>query len=219
MNIKGSGFVFLGVMSLAGVAGAQEESPEEATVVEPPADGSSAGQAEETAVAEPSADDSPAAETAPVDAGGGDAAPDGARFRFGVSGGVGPVLGEGFDFFYGGVDLRFGAQINDLLGIYAQPQLGFYSGALGVGGLVGASAVADFTFIDRIFVGAGVGYAVLNNPSGLELHMRVGGYPLMSRSTEKARRKGLMVGADLRLHFIENITVFAPTFSIGYEAF
>lgn len=104
-----------------------------------------------------------------------------------------------------------------------QPQLGLYAGGgtggTGVGGLVGGSVGADFTFIDRLFVGGGVGYAILNNPSGAELHFRLGGYPLMSKSTEKPRRKALMVGVDFRLHFVEGYTFVAPTFAVGYEAF
>lgn len=155
---------------------------------------------------------------------------DGTRFRFGVSGGPGiftvkPEQGTGkVSFTYGGVDLRLGAQINDLVGVYAQPTLGYYTasdtGLLGVGGLLGVAAAVDFTFIDRIFVGAGVGYTVYNNPAGVSPLLRVGGYPLVSRSTEKIRRKGLMLGIDLRMTKLEGLkSIVMPTFNIGYEAF
>jgi hypothetical protein len=125
---------------------------------------------------------------------------------------------------YYGVDLRFGWQISDNLGVYAQPQLGYYkldgaSALFGSGGLIGTSVLADYTLFDRVFVGGGVGYAILNSPSGAELHFRVGGYPLMSRSDAKIRRRGLMLGLDFRLHFVEGYTFVAPTFNIGYDAF
>lgn len=155
---------------------------------------------------------------------------DGMRFRFGVSGGPGIFSakpkggGTGASFTYGGLDLRFGAQINDLVGVYAQPVLGYYStsdiGILAVGGLLGASVIADVTLIDHFFVGAGVGHHIYNNPGGPSLVLRAGGYPLMGRSKEKIRRKGLMLGADLRVTFLDAIApVVHPTFNIGYEAF
>jgi hypothetical protein len=149
---------------------------------------------------------------------------DGGRFRFGIAGGAGPMSGGGLSLTYYGMDLRFGAQLNDAIGIYAQPQLGYYklNGAdalFGSGGLIGASVLADYTLFDRLFLGAGVGYAILNNPSGMELHFRAGGYPMMGRSKEKVRRKAMMLGADLRMHFVEGVTFIAPTFNLGYEAF
>lgn len=155
---------------------------------------------------------------------------DGARFRFGVSGGVGffsaasEVGSAKVSCTYYGADLRLGAQINDLIGVYAQPTLGYYSangsGGLAAGGLLGLAVVADATIVDRLFVGAGVGYTVYNSPAGITPILRVGGYPLMSRSDVKARRKGLMVGADLRFTSLEGLkTIVMPTFNLGYEAF
>lgn len=42
----------------------------------------------------------------------------------------------------------------------------------------------------------------------------------VGRSKEKIRRKGLMLGADLRVTFLSAIApVVHPTFHIGYEAF
>ena len=133
----------------------------------------------------PAAAPAPAVEAAPADL-------DGGRFRFGVAGGAGLMSWEGPGFWYGGVDLRFGYQIDDMIAIYGQPQLGIYGGdtgfGIGTGGLIGTSVVADFTFLDQIFVGGGLGYAILNSPAGMELHFRAGGYPLYGDSTEKARR-------------------------------
>lgn len=148
---------------------------------------------------------------------------DGTRFRFGVSGGGGLLLWDGPALKYGGVDLRLGLQINELIGIYVQPQLGFYAGEFGgvtgVGGLLGGSILADFTFADRLFAAAGAGFALLNNPSGPEIHLRAGGYPLASSGGENGRRKGLMLGVDVRMHFVSGSTFFAPTLCIGYESF
>jgi len=155
---------------------------------------------------------------------------DGLRFRFGVSGGIGffsaasEAGNDKVSCTYYGSDLRFGAQVNNLIGVYAQPTLGYYSvngsGGLAAGGLLGFSVIADATFLDRLFVGAGIGYTVYNNPGGITPILRVGGYPLMSRSEQKARRKGLMVGADLRFTSPDGLkTIVMPTFNVGYEAF
>jgi hypothetical protein len=149
---------------------------------------------------------------------------DGGRFRFGVAAGAGPMSADGISMTYYGVDLRFGWQLDDNLGVVATPQLGYYkldgtNGVFAAGGLTGTSVDVDYTFFDRLFVGGGLGYAILNNPSGTELHLRAGGYPLVSRSDEKIRRKGLMLGLDFRMHFVEGYTFIAPTFNIGYESF
>lgn len=155
---------------------------------------------------------------------------DGTRFRFGVSGGPGfftvkPESGTGkVGFAYGGVDLRFGAQINDLVGVYGQPTLGYYSAGdtqfLAVGGLLGLAAGVDITLIDRVFVGAGIGYTIYNNPAGVSPLLRVGVYPLVSRSAAKVRRKGLMLGADLRVTKLADLkSIVMPTLNLGYEAF
>src|SRR4051812_37094968 len=69
---------------------------------------------------------------------------DGARFRFGVAAGAGfftAATESGnakASFTYFGTDLRFGVQVNDLIGVYAQQTLGYYSGsgALAAGGLL-----------------------------------------------------------------------------------
>jgi hypothetical protein len=182
---------------------------------------------EKPAVAEPAA---PADAAAPAAAAANGGVADGMRFRFGAAGGIGffsaasENSSDKVSCTYYGSDLRFGAQVNNLIGVYAQPTLGYYSvngsGGLGAGGLLGFSVVADATFIDRLFVGAGLGYTVYNNPGGITPILRVGGYPLMSRSAEKARRKGLMVGADLRFTSLDGLkTIIMPTFNVGYEAF
>jgi hypothetical protein len=205
------------VLTGSALAHAQEGAP--AATGEPPA----ATEAAPAEVAIPAA-------PAPAAVGTSGAVPDEARFRFGVSGGVGfftaasDIGSAKVSCTYFGTDLRFGAQINHLIGVYAQPTLGYYTadvaGALGAGGLVGFAVAADVTLIDRFFVGAGLGYTVYNNPGGVSPMLRVGGYPLMSRSEEKARRKGLMLGMDLRFTSLEGLkTIVMPTFNVGYEAF
>lgn len=144
---------------------------------------------------------------------------DGVRFRGGVSGGGGALILDPFTFGLGGVDGHLGVQINDLIGVYAQPQLGIYGGGGGIGGLAGLSALVDFTFIDQIFVGAGGGFAILNSPFAGELHIRAGGYPVIGFGDDNIVRQGLMLGMDFRLFFVGGTVAIAPMASIGYEAF
>lgn len=223
MNVRVSVLSMMVVLSSSLVAFGQE--PEEAVAEEGTIDAAATDEsAEARTVEEPTEVAAPAAAPAEAPAATSSAnGDDGARFRFAVAGGPGMMFGDGFSLGYGGVDLRFGAQINDMIGIYLQPQLGGYGGSaggtVGAGGLFGASAVVDFTFVDRIFVGAGFGAAVLNNPAGPELHLRLGGYPIVTRHDEKVRRRGLMLGMDFRMHFLSGLTVIAPTINIGYEAF
>jgi hypothetical protein len=147
------------------------------------------------------------------------------RFRGGISGGGGGFFIEGVAGGIGGLDGRLGVQINDLIGVYAQPQLGIYGVTLsgfgtGIGGMVAGTVAVDFTFIDQIFVGVGGGGGILNNPAAGELLFRAGGYPLIGFGDDGIRRKGLMLSADVRVFFVSGgLTVVSPTVNIGYEAF
>lgn len=148
---------------------------------------------------------------------------DGVRFRGGVSATAGTMLISNYSGFLAGVDGRLGVQINDLIGVYAVPHLTF--GPVSVGsastviGVISATTVVDATFIDQVFVGAGGGFGIVNNPSGPVLHVRAGGYPLMGYGQNGIRRKGLMVGADMRMYFLSGATVMQLMGSVGYEAF
>jgi len=205
------------VLTASGLAQAQETAPD-ATGTPPAAEAAAPAEAPAPA---------PAAAAPVVDDTGG-AVKDDVRFRFGVSGGIGFFTASD-DFnsvscTYYGLDLRFGAQINNMFAVYGEPAFGYYTtgenGALGAGGLFGFAAVGEVTIIDRFFAGAGIGYTIYNNPSGISPILRVGGYPLMSRSDVKARRKGLMLGIDLRFTPLEGLnTIVMPTFNLGYEAF
>jgi hypothetical protein len=202
---------------LAATAVAQEEAPEADA---PAADPTLAAEEGAAAEAEPTAEAEPAAGSA-----------DGGRFRFGIAGvaGLDSVSATGVSISgpMFGLDLRLGYQINDLIAIYAQPHLSFGSLSADVQGAVISGATGTFvatvlgeaTFAERFFAGAGFGYGVLNNPSGLTLHLRAGVYPLMSRATNGPRRKGLMIGIDFRSVFIDGATGLLITGGLGYEAF
>jgi hypothetical protein len=111
--------------------------------------------------------------------------------------------------------------------VYAQPHLSF--GSLSADGqdaaISGGTGTAIITFLgeatfaDRFFAGAGIGYGVLNNPSGFALHLRAGGYPLMGKAENGVRRKGLMLGIDFRTVFVDGATGLLITGGLGYEAF
>jgi len=221
-HIVVDGLVIAMVLTASALAQAQEAEPE--ATDKPPA-------AEEAAKADAATPATPApAATAAAGSDTSGAVADGPRFRFGVAGGVGFFTASSevgtakVSCTYYGADLRLGAQINNLFGVYAQPTLGYYSangsGGLAAGGLLGFAVVADATIIDRFFVGAGLGYTVYNSPAGVTPILRIGGYPLMGRSEQKARRKGLMLGVDLRFTSLEGLnTIVMPTFNLGYEAF
>lgn len=209
------GLVMAAVLTASAFAQAQEAEPE--ATGKPPAE------------AAPAAAPAPAAPAANAGDTGSTVA-DAGRFRFGVGGGIGfftaanEVGTAEVSCTYYGTDLRFGYQVNDLIGVYGQPTLGYYSangsGGLAAGGLVGVAAIVDVTLIDHFFAGAGLGYTVYNSPAGITPILRIGGYPLMGKSDQKARRKGLMVGADLRFTSLEGLKMIVmPTFNVGYEAF
>lgn len=176
--------------------------------------------------AEPAPAAAPAAAAAPAPAAD-EGDKDGVRFRGGISGGVGGeiiVSGGSATAIMGGVDGRLGVQINDMIGVYAQPHISFgsfgdFGGIPGLTGTVTGTALVDFTFLDQIFVGAGAGYGVLNSPGGPVIHFRAGGYPLMGHGNDGIRRKGLMLALDMRIIIADPYTAVFPMGSIGYEAF
>jgi len=128
----------------------------------------------------------------------------------------------------GGLDVAFGTQINDIIGIYVPLHLSFgvFQGVgtaaglpLGATGTLAATVVVDATLIDRVFIGGGAGVGILNNPTGPCVHLRAGGYPLVSRVEGTNRRKGLAVSADLRLIYTKYYKGTFPGVSIGYASF
>jgi len=148
---------------------------------------------------------------------------DGARFRFGIALSGGGAFVSDWKLGMAGLDIRLGAQINHLFAVYAQPFFmvggGERAGITGVTGFAGGTLVLDATFADRFFAGIGGGGVVLNNPAAGVLHIRAGVYPAMGRGPNGIRRKGLMLGVDVRPCFASGITVLSVMGSIGYEAF
>jgi hypothetical protein len=159
---------------------------------------------------------------------------DGPRFRGGVSIGGGGFFANGYGVGTAQVDGRLGVQINNLIGVYAQPYLGGGGGSVGGGvsggfGTFGVDAVIDFTLADRFFLGAGGGAGVVVIPTGPntdggagaaeQLLFRVGFYPIVWRRGRRARRGGLMLGADIRPFFISGTALVQATANIGIEAF
>jgi hypothetical protein len=152
---------------------------------------------------------------------------DGVRFRGGVAAGAGGLFISGYGLGLGGVEGRLGVQINNMIGVYAEPYLSFgggkVQGATGITGTVGSVVGADFTFIDQIFAGVGAGGGIIGSLPAGQVQLRVGGYPVLARGDNGIRRKGLMIGADLSIHFGSlagtSYKLLQPMVMIGYEAF
>jgi len=152
----------------------------------------------------------------------------GARLRNGFSLSIGQEFGtSSFDKDYSGqlygVDWRIGAQVSDALGVYLHSHLSLGSirtdNVSGYTGNFATALTGEYTLPMRLFVGAGVGYGVLNNPSGPLVGVRVGYYPFAHTGPGKARR--LNVALDTRLYFVsaggESITMKHIAVSIGYD--
>ncbi len=152
----------------------------------------------------------------------------GARLRNGFSLSIGQEFGtSSFDKDYSGqlygVDWRIGAQVSDALGVYLHSHLSLGSirtdNVSGYTGNFATALTGEYTLPMRLFVGAGVGYGVLNNPSGPLVGVRVGYYPFAHTGPGKARR--LNVALDTRLYFVsaggESITMKHVAVSIGYD--
>jgi hypothetical protein len=197
---------------------AQEQ---EVGTADPAEDEAAADRAENVTLADPAQDEAPATTAAS------EGRVDGPRFRGGIAftGGAEFVPDSDFTATMFGLDGRLGAQINHLVGVYADLHMSFGSGDAGFGsgvtGTFAGFAMADFTFLDAVFAGAGFGYAVFNNPSGPALALRVGGYPVKSAPKDRARRKGLMLSLETRFVFLgaPYDTGYQVMGAIGYEAF
>jgi hypothetical protein len=154
---------------------------------------------------------------------------DGVRFRGGIDVAGGGMFVSGFGLGSGGVDGRLGVQINNLIGVYAQPYFTIDGGKLGSTGLAtiigtaGSTVNVDFTFLDQIFVVVGGGGEIFQSVGGGVVNLRVGGYPLWTHGANGVRRKALMLGANVKLHVFGDAaakyTVLQPMLQIGYEAY
>jgi hypothetical protein len=124
-----------------------------------------------------------------------------------------------------GVDWRIGMQLNKAIGVYLDSHLSFGSAQLnsgsGVTGNFATAVVGEYTLPMRLFLGGGVGYGVLNDPSGPLVQARVGFYPFEAPAQGKARR--LNIALDTRLYFVsagmETLTEKHIALSLGYDRF
>jgi hypothetical protein len=153
---------------------------------------------------------------------------DGMRIRNGISLSFGEAFGSGpssgLTETLTGADWRIGAQVNNLYAVYLATHLSFGSASFGgTSGTTGnfAAALMGERMIDKFAAGAGVGYGVLNNPSGPLAQIHAAWYPMMSTSVTEARRRGLMVGVDARWYFAGDQigTVTQLSVGVGYEKF
>jgi hypothetical protein len=152
---------------------------------------------------------------------------DGPRFRGGVAAGAGGLFISDYGLGLGGIDGHLGVQINNMIGVYAQPYLwvggGKIAGVSGVTGGVGSNVIVDFTFADQFFVGAGGGGGIIGSVGLGQLHIRGGAYPVWTHGVNGIRRKGLMVSADVGIHLGNSSGYFyklvQPMVMIGYEAY
>ena len=208
--LRSSSIVLLCLASTSAIVHAQgAEEPGEAPAAAPA----------EPAPAEPApAAMAPAPEPAPA---GGMSMRNGFSLSVGQEYGSGPS--EGFSGQLYGVDWRIGAKVTDAIAVYVHSHLSLgtasIGGASGLTGNFAAALVGEYTLPQRIFVGAGGGYGVLNNPSGPLAQARVGWYPFEKTSTGKARR--LNVAFDARFYFAGDAigTVSHYALSIGYDRF
>lgn len=126
-----------------------------------------------------------------------------------------------------GVDWRIGERFSPAISAYVHSHLSFGTGGVSGSGKSGATgnfaiaAVGEYELPMRLFVGAGGGYGVLNNPSGPLAELRVGYYPFEHNGPDKSRH--LNVAVDARWYFVSDgpnsVTVSHIALSLGYDRF
>lgn len=159
-----------------------------------------------------------------------------ARFRWGISGFYGRYFYGGQNGGFGGIDTRFGAQLNDHLALYGAPILGFgsstsYNG-MSTSGLVlfGAGFLADYTADNMFFVAGGPEFllgggasssVVTDGTTSVELGSYLG---LEARagialgSVHPWRRSAFTMSLDFHAVFMSKPTVI-PMITLGYDSF
>jgi hypothetical protein len=143
------------------------------------------------------------------------------RVRFGVSPAGVMFTAEGSTEPLAGLDLRLGLQYSDRLAIFLTPHLAL-GPAQDRGGDVstfianiGGTADVDFTFGDRLYLGAGVGAADISGLVAAAFHLRLGGYPLVHKSAADHRRFGLQMGGESRIYLTSDKGRFTPALEVG----
>ncbi len=171
---------------------------------------------------------------------------DGGRFRggFALEGGALIVPGA-FSLGLAGFQGQLGGQINNNWGVYAVPSFDIVFGAVG-GVNLGAAILVDYTLDDTLtfgvgpdvdaFLAFGGGGGSVSAAGGALYGARLhfGWNPALSHETNRARRKALTIGADMRLMGggVGGATVtnggssgsastftLMPMLTIGYNAF
>lgn len=161
------------------------------------------------------------------------------RFRWGINAAGGPMLGA-YSGGAGGIDARFGMQLTNMFGVYAQPIFvagasvsANTSGASATGlALYGAGIMADATFMNMFYVAGGpefLGGAVASATatSGGSSSASGGTGPFFSLagraglalgSYRADRRSAFTLGLDMHVIFAGG-TVVLPMLALGYEAY
>lgn len=160
------------------------------------------------------------------------------RFRWGISGAGGPLMG-GYSGGAGGIDARFGWQFDSLFGLYAQPMFLLGAGASAdVDGasatgmaLFGVGALADATLGDLFYVAAGpellfgaIGEASASSTSASASGAEGPFFSLAARagfafgSKRPDRRSAFTVGLHLHTVFANEAAIL-PLVALGYESF
>lgn len=161
------------------------------------------------------------------------------RFRWGIAANGGPMLGA-YSGGAGGIGARFGMQMNQLLGVYAQPMFllgaGVSSDASGASAtglaLYGVGAIVDATLIDLFYVAGGpelllggVGTAAATTGGASSASAATGPFfsvagraGLALGSARPNRRKAFTLGLDMHIVFAGGAAVL-PMVALGYEAF
>lgn len=165
---------------------------------------------------------------------------DGFRFRGGIraQGGAMIIPDAGEALTAAGIEGHVGAQINDLVGVYWAPSIDAFFGEVG-GPYLGSALMVDFTIADRFQIGGGpdVGaFLIVGDGGGAAAalyggRIHLAGFPLVGDGEDGIRRKGLTVGADVRINVGElavastggagvgSLLLITPMGFIGYEAF
>lgn len=169
------------------------------------------------------------------------------RFRWGISGFGGKYFVNGTGGGIGGIDARFGVQIDNMIGVYGSPILLLGAGAAVSNSATGAStsvsavalygigALADFTFSDMFFVAAGpellrgaaaqaATQADANGASASASGEAGTFFGIEARaglalgSIKPNKRKAFTIGLDLHAIFTSKVTV-VPLLALGYDMF
>jgi len=160
------------------------------------------------------------------------------RFRWGISGAGGPLMG-GYSGGAGGITTRFGWQLDSMLGFYGEPLLLVGAGAsadidgasaTGIA-LYGLGAMADITLGDFFYIAAGpevllgaIGEAEAGTAAASADAATGPFFSLATRagfalgSVRPNRRSAFTIGLDMHVVLANEVAIM-PLIALGYEAF